>query len=106
MFFFFFSSRRRHTICGRDWSLDVCSSDLQQSAARGYATMFSNTLGDNATEAAGIEVMLEHRVAGIIFRSEERRVGKEGKFRWRPGHKKKKQYRREHQRNTNTTQVQ
>ena len=39
----------------------------QQSAARGYATMFSNTLGDNATEAAGIEVMLEHRVAGIIF---------------------------------------
>src|SRR3989442_2740550 len=26
--FFFFSSRRRHTICGRDWSSDVCSSDL------------------------------------------------------------------------------
>src|SRR5215813_7990035 len=25
---FFFSSRRRHTICGRDWSSDVCSSDL------------------------------------------------------------------------------
>src|SRR5215813_1556261 len=28
MFFFFFSSRRRHTRCGRDWSSDVCSSDL------------------------------------------------------------------------------
>src|SRR6266498_4506329 len=26
--FFFFSSRRRHTRCGRDWSSDVCSSDL------------------------------------------------------------------------------
>src|SRR6266498_4776573 len=28
IFFFFFSSRRRHTRCGRDWSSDVCSSDL------------------------------------------------------------------------------
>src|SRR5690349_23468451 len=28
-FFFFFSSRRRHTRSLRDWSSDVCSSDLQ-----------------------------------------------------------------------------
>src|SRR5216683_6617243 len=28
MFFFFFSSRRRHTRSDRDWSSDVCSSDL------------------------------------------------------------------------------
>src|SRR3989442_15845944 len=28
MVVFFFSSRRRHTRCGRDWSSDVCSSDL------------------------------------------------------------------------------
>src|SRR5216684_7135410 len=28
-FIFFFSSRRRHTRCSRDWSSDVCSSDLQ-----------------------------------------------------------------------------
>src|SRR6266699_6689235 len=28
MILFFFSSRRRHTRCGRDWSSDVCSSDL------------------------------------------------------------------------------
>src|SRR5215217_6322860 len=28
MFFFFFSSRRRHTRYWRDWSSDVCSSDL------------------------------------------------------------------------------
>src|SRR2546429_9205854 len=27
---FFFSSRRRHTRCSRDWSSDVCSSDLGQ----------------------------------------------------------------------------
>src|SRR2546429_1179937 len=26
--YFFFSSRRRHTRCSRDWSSDVCSSDL------------------------------------------------------------------------------
>src|SRR2546429_6218075 len=25
---FFFPSRRRHTMCSRDWSSDVCSSDL------------------------------------------------------------------------------
>src|SRR6266542_6289049 len=28
LYFFFFSSRRRHTRCYRDWSSDVCSSDL------------------------------------------------------------------------------
>src|SRR2546422_7054537 len=27
---FFFSSRRRHTRCSRDWSSDVCSSDLKR----------------------------------------------------------------------------
>src|SRR3989442_10879517 len=31
--FFFFSSRRRHTRCGRDWSSDVCSSDLGEALA-------------------------------------------------------------------------
>src|SRR2546429_6881607 len=30
--FFFFSSRRRHTRCSRDWSSDVCSSDLLDDA--------------------------------------------------------------------------
>src|SRR3989442_8669741 len=32
--FFFFSSRRRHTRCGRDWSSDVCSSDLERDECR------------------------------------------------------------------------
>src|SRR5687768_11636150 len=31
-FYFFFSSRRRHTRCSRDWSSDVCSSDLHADA--------------------------------------------------------------------------
>src|SRR5205809_5489918 len=31
-FGFFFSSRRRHTRCSRDWSSDVCSSDLTANA--------------------------------------------------------------------------
>src|SRR5439155_7214779 len=39
--FFFFSSRRRHTRWPRDWSSDVCSSDLarDQSAAHGMAAL-------------------------------------------------------------------
>src|SRR2546421_7005194 len=39
-FFFFFSSRRRHTRSDRDWSSDVCSSDLvvqQLQGCSGYA---------------------------------------------------------------------
>src|SRR5438067_10778276 len=32
--FFFFSSRRRHTRSKRDWSSDVCSSDLCREAIR------------------------------------------------------------------------
>src|SRR5207245_7748207 len=31
--FFCFASRRRHTRCYRDWSSDVCSSDLLQTVA-------------------------------------------------------------------------
>src|SRR6267154_3718939 len=35
MYFFFFSSRRRHTRWTGDWSSDVCSSDLDLTAAGG-----------------------------------------------------------------------
>src|SRR5256884_3094932 len=35
-YFFFFSSRRRHTRCSRDWSSDVCSSDLFQDYLKYY----------------------------------------------------------------------
>src|SRR3989337_2171155 len=34
LFCFFFSSRRRHTRCYRDWSSDVCSSDLRRATPR------------------------------------------------------------------------
>src|SRR5438105_10289560 len=36
-FFFFFSSRRRHTRSTREWSSDVCSSDLSFDCGRGNA---------------------------------------------------------------------
>src|SRR6266536_3852247 len=36
--FFFFSSRRRHTRSTRDWSSDVCSSDLVASPRHGHST--------------------------------------------------------------------
>src|SRR5215217_3097281 len=37
---FFFSSRRRHTRYWRDWSSDVCSSDLYGVARRQFAVMY------------------------------------------------------------------
>src|SRR3712207_8549100 len=40
---FFFSSRRRHTRYWRDWSSDVCSSDL---IAAGVAALVGKTMGD------------------------------------------------------------
>src|SRR2546422_5134776 len=43
--FFFFSSRRRHTRCSRDWSSDVCSSDLGVDLiAQAFAQEFGVTL--------------------------------------------------------------
>src|SRR5712664_4156283 len=37
-FFFFFSSRRRHTRSDRDWSSDVCSSDLRRRCSTATTT--------------------------------------------------------------------
>src|SRR5215217_9457072 len=58
IFFFFFSSRRRHTRYWRDWSSDVCSSDLRQvqlQAAR-------DPLGDRESGARFAALHLrEHR---------------------------------------------
>ena len=39
--FFFFSSRRRHTRCSRDWSSDVCSSDLTTCENKGWRIIFT-----------------------------------------------------------------
>src|SRR2546429_7311074 len=38
-FLFFFSSRRRHTRCSRDWSSDVCSSDLEAGEPENVAVL-------------------------------------------------------------------
>src|SRR5436305_15288930 len=55
--FFFFSSRRRHTRCGRDWSSDVCSSDLRGTAAStpapsGWSRTQTHVNGSAGTTAA------------------------------------------------------
>src|SRR6266513_4838880 len=47
IFIFFFSSRRRHTRSKRDWSSDVCSSDL----FRGYLWRYFNH--DNGRKQTG-----------------------------------------------------
>src|SRR2546429_3283292 len=45
--FFFFSSRRRHTRCSRDWSSDVCSSDLPEGDLE--LTLRARVEGDSLT---------------------------------------------------------
>src|SRR5439155_19169386 len=51
--FFFFSSSRRHTRWPRDWSSDVCSSDLNNFASRGFLLFntFEDLLTGNILEA-------------------------------------------------------
>src|SRR3712207_895481 len=50
LIFFFFSSRRRHTRYWRDWSSDVCSSDLGDVAVqrkpRHHAELYGLLVGD------------------------------------------------------------
>src|SRR5437764_14741870 len=83
--FFFFSSRRRHTRYIGDWSSDVCSSDL---VLLGRITdgACREDLG-RAARAVGYPAVLKTR----RLRSEERRVGKEGRSRWRAGEQIKSQ---------------
>src|SRR5205814_5644395 len=90
MFFFFFSSRRRHTRCLSDWSSDVCSSDLAGTLSGLYTN--SDLSGDNLNsdlQARGLtsvnrplNVYDATATLGGPIRSEERRVGKECRYRW------------------------
>src|SRR5439155_9316461 len=72
---FFFSSRRRHTRWPRDWSSDVCSSDLFDCSSASTTNRAHKDFSTNNPERA-----LNHG------RSEERRVGKECRSRWSPDH--------------------
>src|SRR5699024_11463425 len=48
---FFFSSRRRHTRSKRDWSSDVCSSDLLDSVPADIRTAVRNNGGGHANHS-------------------------------------------------------
>src|SRR2546421_1253084 len=48
--FFFFSSRRRHTRSDRDWSSDVCSSDLLRSNSATGEVAFRRNLSEDYTD--------------------------------------------------------
>src|SRR5690606_40276419 len=91
--YFFFSSRRRHTRFSRDWSSDVCSSDLclpglQRGRRRG-AGAGRRRAADRGRGAGEAAAGLCRRARGdraqcAPLRSEERRVGKERRSRWWP----------------------
>src|SRR2546429_6554091 len=90
-FFFFFSSRRRHTRCSRDWSSDVCSSDLliDDKLFRG-AHGAAGEIADLPVARDPTSQIPSATGAFELERSEERRVGKECRSRWSPYHLKKK----------------
>src|SRR5436309_15526547 len=87
MFFFFFSSRRRHTRFSRDWSSDVCSSDLTLTASavpkpvvRQFASRY--IAGEETSDAVRVVKQLNAQKILATLRSEERRVGKESRAQW------------------------
>src|SRR5690606_39739971 len=92
--FFFFSSTRRHTRFSRDWSSDVCSSDLRKpqhlrQQRQGAGPHQRPPQGLHATQddvKQHLNGPCETKVARAdevvqVGRSEERRVGKEGRAR-------------------------
>src|SRR2546427_11526334 len=91
---FFFSSRRRHTRFDCDWSSDVCSSDLRRCtwAAKSGSASSPCVGACRATSASGSSS--DGAAACGSARSEERRVGEEGRSRWAPYHLKKKRGKR------------
>src|SRR5690349_24065954 len=102
LFFFFFSSRRRHTRSLRDWSSDVCSSDLlmelrlfgHRAFAMGGVVAFTYGMalfGSTYLVPVFMQIglSLPPSQAGVVLRSEERRVGKECRSRWAPDEQKK-----------------
>src|SRR5207253_6011230 len=83
--FFFFSSRRRHTRWPRDWSSDVCSSDLK--GTMNITPWMEWFLGCLGRAIDGAQTALANVLAKARFwRSEERRVGKECRSGWGADH--------------------
>src|SRR5690606_40859990 len=89
---FFFSSRRRHTRFSRDWSSDVCSSDLTVPVrTSGTMRLASDLLRMDPQMpsptwmptpfSVNFTLRAQGTSAGRCARSEERRVGKEGRDR-------------------------
>src|SRR5690606_39731284 len=100
------SSRRRHTRFSRDWSSDVCSSDLETGATDVTVSINIADSEDHKKVAEYIQAQLEDNLPGFkldikavpfaqrleiekaveydLSRSEERRVGKECRARWSP----------------------
>src|SRR3712207_7987595 len=91
---FFFSSRRRHTRYWRDWSSDVCSSDLVGELSLPGLSLSPLPL-EGVVAKFGLTLVMSETAQGLVgeweystdlFRSEERRVGKECRSRWWPYH--------------------
>src|SRR3712207_8741056 len=92
---FFFSSKRRHTRYWRDWSSDVCSSDLAAPwhVVVDLAVEQPRDLDPEdhrelalADRPARLPRALDDPQPALPRRSEERRVGKECRSRWAPYH--------------------
>src|SRR5690606_39367977 len=93
---FFFSSRRRHTRFSRDWSSDVCSSDLYHTDLFQRFIFHHIEVSSVIFQQVGIGCFTkiacyctppDKEVNVPVFikiRSEERRVGKEGSTRRSP----------------------
>src|SRR5437762_11255008 len=82
-FYFFLSSRRRHTRYIGDWSSDVCSSDLPNIP---LCRSLPFIVSERQSGMFGLLHALESVATLLLMcdrRSEERRVGKECRSRWR-----------------------
>src|SRR2546421_1998257 len=88
----FISSRRRHTRSDRDWSSDVCSSDLFLFVLCPHAHRRLAHVLLPPQQSSGVprrslsRTRRPLRKAPAQHRSEERRVGKECRSRWSPYH--------------------
>src|SRR3712207_7095892 len=76
MYFFFFSSRRRHTRYWRDWSSDVCSSDLlnQKIEEFAYGKLNVTNFEMESSALAGLSKLMGHKALTCCMVIANRRV--------------------------------